>query len=75
MEFNDTQKKILEKVFARIFEGDKITEEGKFICQEAHVRPEDLKIKTYDDFKAELQIEEVAKIRHQHYSLKRLSKF
>ena len=74
MEFNDSQKKVLEKLFLRIFESDKLTDEGKQLCLQAHVRPEDLKVKSLDEFKLELKIEEVAKIRHQHYSLKRLRK-
>ena len=64
---NDFQKKQLEKIYGRIFENHNLTEEGRNLCSEANVKSEDLKIKTFDDFKNEIQFEEVAKIRFNHY--------
>ena len=52
-----------------------ITDEGKTLCVEADVKPDDLLIRTYNDFSQQVGIEEVAKIRFTHYQQKRLSKF
>ena len=67
MEFNDAQKKMLEKIYARIFDQNQLTDEGKMLCREAQIKAEDLKSKTLDDFKSDVQIEDVAKIRFTHY--------
>tara|TARA_B110000285_G_C15092796_1_gene600115 strand:+ start:205 stop:384 length:180 start_codon:yes stop_codon:yes gene_type:complete len=58
----------------KIFENNHLTEEGRHLCAEADTRPEDLKIKTFDDFKAQVGHAEVAEIRFNHYQNKRLSK-
>ena len=67
MEFNDAQKKMLEKIYARIFDQNQLTDEGKMLCREAQIKAEDLKHRTLDDFKSEIQIEDVAKIRFTHF--------
>jgi hypothetical protein len=74
-QFNDVQKKYLEKVYAKIFENNQMNEEGKNLCREAQIKPDDLRLKNFEEFKQEVQIEDVAKIRFDHYQLKRLSKF
>ena len=74
-QFNETQKKQLEKVYAKIFENHHLTEEGRNVCLEAQIKPNDLRAKNFEEFKQEVQVEDVAKIRFDHYQLKRLSKF
>ena len=54
MEYNDAQKKMLEKIYARIFDQNQLNDEGKMLCREAQIKAEDLKIKTLDDFKSEV---------------------
>jgi len=44
-------------VYARIFESNgagavHLTEEGRNLCKEADIKPDDLKIRTLDDFKS-----------------------
>ena len=75
-QFTDAHKKMLEKVYAKLFENNQITEEGRNLCAEADVRPGDLRIKTFDEFKAQVPggHSEVAQIRFDHYQNKRLSK-
>ena len=58
----------------KIFDNDRLTEEGRHLCADADIRPEDIKIKTFDDFKAQVGHSEVAEIRFNHYQNKRLSK-
>ena len=56
VKFSDVQKKQLEKVYAKIFDLSSgaqqptLTEEGRNLCHEADVSPQDLLIKTYNDF-------------------------
>ena len=50
-----------------MFDNNHLTEEGRNLCAEADIRPEDLKIKTFDDFKAQVGHAEVAEIRFNHY--------
>mgnify|MGYP001418992000 CR=1 FL=1 len=75
-QFTDAHKKMLEKVYAKLFENNKITEEGRNLCAEADVRPGDLQIKTFEKFKSQVPgcHSEVAQIRFYHYQNKRLSK-
>jgi hypothetical protein len=67
---------MLEKVYAKIFENNNLTEDGKHLCAEANIRPDDIRLKTFDDIKANVPggHTEVAEIRHNHYQNKRLSK-
>lgn len=58
----------------KIFDNDRLTEEGRHLCADADIRPEDIKVKTFDDFKAQVGHSEVAEIRFSHYQNKRLSK-
>jgi len=37
------------------------------LCREAQIKSDDLKIRTFDDFKAIVQVEDVARIRFEHY--------
>ena len=65
VKLSEPQKKLLEKVYARIFEtsgagATHVTEEGRNLCREADVRPDDLKIRTLDDFKNQVGVDEVA---------------
>ena len=75
-QFTDLQKKQLEKVNQRLFDNGQITDEGKHLCIEADVTPADIIVKTLDQFKQEANgVGEVAKIRFDHYQIKRLSKY
>lgn len=75
-QFTDLQKKQLEKVFQRLFDNGQLTEEGRHLCIEADVAPVDLIVKTLDQFKQEANgVAEVAKIRFDHYQIKRLRKY
>ena len=77
---NDQQKKTLEKIYQKIFDlggekGPQLNDEGRILCAEAGVKPEDLFPRQLDYFKLNKQDpEEVAKIRYQHHQQKRLSK-
>ena len=52
-------------MYYRIYEGDKLTEEGKAWCQELRIAPADLVPKTYDFFFEQVGgVEEVARIRY-----------
>ena len=67
---------MLEKVYAKIFENNHLTEDGKHLCAEANIRPDDIRFKTFDEIKSNVPggHTEVAEIRHNHYQNKRLSK-
>mgnify|MGYP001375493336 FL=1 len=41
-QFTDAHKKMLEKVYAKLFENNQVTDEGRNLCAEADVRPDDL---------------------------------
>ena len=75
-QFTDLQKKQLEKVFQRLYDNGQLTDEGKHLCIEADVAPADIIVKALDQFKQEANgVAEVAKIRFDHYQIKRLSKY
>jgi hypothetical protein len=42
--------KHLEKVYLKLFENNKLTDEGKQICKDLYINPDDLKVRTRDDF-------------------------
>lgn len=65
MEFkpNEYQKKVLEKFYQRIFDQDELTEEGGNLCAQANINPDDIIIKTHDDFKNKNEDDEVTLIR------------
>lgn len=56
--FDNTQKKMLEKMYARVFDispgtkgkAPELTEEGQILLQRANIRVADLIPKSYDDF-------------------------
>ena len=56
--FDNTQKKLLEKMYARVFElspatkgrPPELTEEGQILLQRTNIKPAELMPKTYDDF-------------------------
>ncbi len=72
--FSDNQKKLLEKVYQRILDqGERLTEEGKSLCREADINPQDLVVRTREHFLEQVGgIEEIADIRYSHYQVKRL---
>ena len=79
--FSDYQKKQLEKLYLRLFEGTPgpdhippLTEEAKVLCSKAAIKPEDIVIRQYDEFKEKIKFEEVANIRYEHYQNKRYRK-
>jgi hypothetical protein len=75
----DLQKKQLEKVYAKIYEGTEatLTEEGGLICVQLEINSTDLLIRNFDYFKklGENEPDEVVQIRYDHYKQRRYRKF
>lgn len=68
------QKKQLEKIYNRIFEGPEptLTEEGRELCSQLDINPADLLIKNIDYFKkTDGEPDEVVQIRFNHYKNRR----
>ena len=73
----ELQKKQLEKVYTKMFEGSdgSLTEEGRNVCMQLDINPQDLVIMHFDDFKhSEAEPEEVVQIRYDHYKNRRFRK-
>jgi hypothetical protein len=75
---NDANKKKLEKVYNKIFEGSddpQLTEEGRMLLAQLNYNHEDLLVRKKDYFfREENEPEEVMQIRMDHYNQKRYSK-
>ena len=72
MRLSDQQKKILEKVYNKVFEGSadepSLTDEGRMLCKKLNINPDDIKIWAKADFRqAETDVDEVIQIRYDHY--------
>ena len=72
--FSELQKKHLEKVYQKVFEGGNLSEDGRMLCQQAAVKVEDLQMKTLEEFTQPKENKEIAQIRYEHFLTKRLSK-
>jgi len=71
------QKKQLEKVYNKIYEGTELTltEEGALVCSQLDINPADLLIRNFDYFKKnDNEPDEVVQIRYDHYKNRRYSK-
>ena len=75
---NDANRKKLEKVYNKIFEGSddpQLTEEGRMLVAQLSYNHEDLIVRKKDYFSHdENEPEEVVQIRMDHYNQKRYSK-
>ena len=80
----ELQKKQLEKIFARLVDNSsldkdgvatRLNEEGKKLCAQAKVKPDDLLIKNIEYFRKPKDENEVVDVRHKHYVARRLCKY